>query len=1051
MKKKISILIFLFVFGIFSTLANAEDSVIDFMNNTPEIFVQNIKLDKTEYKAGDTIVGSVELFNNRDFFTSNINLKISLVGNYDNNLYYKDYYNEKISSFSVGGGESSMVNFSFKLPISSEAYSDKGQIGIKIKAFTDSEAPLGWDDTPIKVIGNTLSSILSTNPYIKVDGVNFLTQTGATVYKDKKVSLNVSLTSEEDITLYPNIVVYSKQTSQEPISILDGAPITLKGGEKKEISIDLPTFSYEKPGVYYGDIILKDNDGISRSSTFDFRYIIDGYLVNIVSVISDKTNFTKDENITLKISYTGPVPDDRKLMQEVATTTNSIKDVAETVELSVKVFNEKDVLVAEYDDKAEYSPVVSRELTLKSLGDAQTIYTKVVFSKDGKIIGSYESKLDKDFDVIKEEINKKNILYSIIILVVMIALILLIVIFLRFKNKKGVLLSLLIILGFCFSFNKTFALTTNFIGQSYDLNPSYVPTISSAGITSTVYGDIVSFSLKLNYYFSVCSCKLSSSEEYMLFTKWTDDKTNFNNLSCTDRDISHSNECFALTNVIHPFINVASKNTYSNTYESKIGSYLKDKLESDRLGRYNLQFTGYASKDEPGSFRRRSVSIADTESDQLVDTGEHIFSKYFSFTTQAGVHRFYIIAQGKDKNLSSIVSPYSRIVAYEDITVPGCGLANGTSVLSAPTNPNLCSFGTASSVSGSGPWSWTCTGTAGASIGCSATKPSPAPVEIIFSSFAPVVNGLYTISSGSSAILSWTTNADNCNLSLEGSGWDPVTINPTFGTTNTGVLTANINDYKEYIYTLSCQRGTSTSSKNVSIRVNGLSTPAPTVDLYRTDGKTDVYAGDLISLGWNSTTTTSCSASVDWSGEKDTNGDQGGLQVLKDNRYVLTCSGGGGEVTDSVDVVLSECPTYTSTSSECNTDTDTFHEVVSTYCINNGEVIFKTDIDTEESCSLPTTMLIECSPSENFIKDVQSDWLIELLGTDFTNIDITEINITHGQETVSGNIITIPKIYTSTGEKTFQATTTAVKGGLTYTGTCTATTTVSGGGGATGQ
>jgi hypothetical protein len=51
-----------------------------------------------------------------------------------------------------------------------------------------------------------------------------------------------------------------------------------------------------------------------------------------------------------------------------------------------------------------------------------------------------------------------------------------------------------------------------------------------------------------------------------------------------------------------------------------------------------------------------------------------------------------------------------------------CGSANGASLSSAPTT-NLCTTGTASTVSGAGPWSWSCAGSNGGSTAtCSATK-----------------------------------------------------------------------------------------------------------------------------------------------------------------------------------------------------------------------------------------------------------------------------------------------------------------------------------------
>ncbi len=64
-----------------------------------------------------------------------------------------------------------------------------------------------------------------------------------------------------------------------------------------------------------------------------------------------------------------------------------------------------------------------------------------------------------------------------------------------------------------------------------------------------------------------------------------------------------------------------------------------------------------------------------------------------------------------------------------------CGSANNTTLSSAPTS-NLCSTGSASSVTGSGPWSWTCAGSnGGTSASCSAAtnqtpNPTPTPTGI---------------------------------------------------------------------------------------------------------------------------------------------------------------------------------------------------------------------------------------------------------------------------------------------------------------------------------
>lgn len=55
----------------------------------------------------------------------------------------------------------------------------------------------------------------------------------------------------------------------------------------------------------------------------------------------------------------------------------------------------------------------------------------------------------------------------------------------------------------------------------------------------------------------------------------------------------------------------------------------------------------------------------------------------------------------------------NRVTKITQSPVNGaCGSSNGGTFTSAPTS-NLCSSGTASSVSGSGPWSWTCAGANG--------------------------------------------------------------------------------------------------------------------------------------------------------------------------------------------------------------------------------------------------------------------------------------------------------------------------------------------------
>lgn len=77
---------------------------------------------------------------------------------------------------------------------------------------------------------------------------------------------------------------------------------------------------------------------------------------------------------------------------------------------------------------------------------------------------------------------------------------------------------------------------------------------------------------------------------------------------------------------------------------------------------------------------------------------------------------------GTSTTCTVAMSQYREVAAtFSSLVVDGtCGSANGSSYPAQPT-ANLCSTGTASTVSGSGPWSWSCSGShGGATASCSA-------------------------------------------------------------------------------------------------------------------------------------------------------------------------------------------------------------------------------------------------------------------------------------------------------------------------------------------
>ncbi|MCL2505618.1 MAG: hypothetical protein FWE93_05170 [Alphaproteobacteria bacterium] len=94
-----------------------------------------------------------------------------------------------------------------------------------------------------------------------------------------------------------------------------------------------------------------------------------------------------------------------------------------------------------------------------------------------------------------------------------------------------------------------------------------------------------------------------------------------------------------------------------------------------------------------------------------------------------------------------------------------CGSDNGKELSSAPTN--LCSAGTAGSVSGSGPWTWECTGVnEGSNASCSATKPT------CVNDTVPTQAQAYTSPMGLVQGYCHNSNTDTLSSSVNGTYWN---------------------------------------------------------------------------------------------------------------------------------------------------------------------------------------------------------------------------------------------------------------------------------------
>ena len=424
--------------------AKAQTASSDYFNLQPQVYVKDLVLDKSEYKAGDTVNGFFTVINARDFGAQDLNYKIFLVGDYnpDGGLYNYEWDNQQFGPVSLDKNESKNITFSYTLPQSSEGYSQGKQLGIKAWFFTNDGSPLGWTDTFIKISGATISPLNLTDTSLVVDGKSFGLQDGPMLYPGKTASLNLTLTnpSAGDINVSPNLKIYDISSTEKPVGSSVGANILLKASTTdNNVQIDLPTFS-GRPGVYLGEVSLKDTGGVARTGTIRFRYIVAGDFINVKSLIADKTSFNAGDTVGLKMTFSGS-PHDISLV--VSSTTPVTSD---TVNFVVSLFNENDQLVGDYGDQvtSQYINGVSlmnfsaKDFSIKAAVGAKAVYAKAVFTKDGNIIGTYTTKLSNDFDAVKAGIKKedKNNLIPLVGSIVIILLVITFFLFRLLKSKK---------------------------------------------------------------------------------------------------------------------------------------------------------------------------------------------------------------------------------------------------------------------------------------------------------------------------------------------------------------------------------------------------------------------------------------------------------------------------------------------------------------------------------------------------------------------------------------------------------------------------------------
>jgi heme/copper-type cytochrome/quinol oxidase subunit 2 len=376
MKKLLAVFSLLLAIAVLPSITNAQIAML------PGIYVRDLSLPQTSYKAGDTVNGSFSLVNTEKYNVPNIYYMVFLMGDYQNTIPQTQYdHSDMTGPTNLSAGESKIVNFSYKLPngISGDS------LGIQVHATMQNGTGLGWADSMIKITGGT-GFLQFDSAYIQVGKDKFGLQDGPMIYSGGKASLNIIFKNNSGVAVSatPVVSIYNRSEVGGLLKTFSEATTTIKSSSNLTLNINLPIFNYD-PKVYVGKLDLIDSKGNKVAPSLDFRYIVNGDIVTINNITTSVQTVRKGDSLPLTIDYSGAPFD--IMNGKISTTTPA--------DLDIKITNEKGVLVGEYTDKTDFNTGSKKILNVPITANAGAISVEAIASKNGKILADYKATLSE--------------------------------------------------------------------------------------------------------------------------------------------------------------------------------------------------------------------------------------------------------------------------------------------------------------------------------------------------------------------------------------------------------------------------------------------------------------------------------------------------------------------------------------------------------------------------------------------------------------------------------------------------------------------------------
>jgi hypothetical protein len=395
------------------------------------IRIEDVSVGQNVYFPGDNAKGSVTLVNDGNADISNARYEIHLVGDFqDGGDLAESYYESELSEpFFLGLDERKILNFDFDLP--RYKLSDK-DVGFEVRAQLDSGTVLAWKVVKFDLPqNNTIESIDLIDAYLTKGEVEYHVQEGPTVYEDETLYLIVDVenNNSSEIRLSPKVTLYDRAEEGKIISEANVDEIILTSGSSHQIEYNLDNSL--DPGVYVGVIEFENDNGSSIAQPIEFRYIVDGDIATISSVIVDKMSVNKGDDLTVTVFHTGNTFD-VDILYGAESDINLGMNTSQNYTISVEVLDSNGNIVASGEKVSNFFNTSETNIPLVSKKTADQLFVQVSVSDGENILASYNTELPKTEIVEKDSTTSLNF-----ITIAVIAVILILAFLIIFMNKRN--------------------------------------------------------------------------------------------------------------------------------------------------------------------------------------------------------------------------------------------------------------------------------------------------------------------------------------------------------------------------------------------------------------------------------------------------------------------------------------------------------------------------------------------------------------------------------------------------------------------------------------